>query len=66
MVTVTQEEKIEIVKGISEGKTLSEISDDLKVNTKTLEKRLERLRVDYQAKTSCHLVAIFIRKKIIK
>lgn len=62
---VTQDEKNEIVQKIADGKMLPEISRDLNVQVKTLEKRLEKLKFEYKAKTSCHLVAIFIRYKII-
>ena len=63
---IAAENKIEIIQGIANGVSVKNIAKELNISTRTIEKYLEQLRFEYKATATCHLVAIFLRKKIIK
>lgn len=54
-----------IVKGVSEGKTLSKIADDLKLPTGTIGYRLFVLRTRYRCNNTAALVSHFIKNQLI-
>jgi DNA-binding CsgD family transcriptional regulator len=55
-----------IVKMLSHGSTAKEIADKLNLSHRTIEKRLELLRMQYKVKNTPHLVGHFFRLGIIK
>lgn len=55
-----------IVEMLSHGYTVKEIADYLVMNVRTVEARLTRIRDKVNAKNLHHLVAIYLRKKLIK
>lgn len=57
---------IEIVQLLSDGKTVKEIASEMNVNSRAVEHRIVLMRSKYFAWTCSHLVAIFIRKKLIE
>jgi DNA-binding NarL/FixJ family response regulator len=56
------EHQIKIVQEVANGKSAKAIA----VSFKTIEKHLELLRTQFNASTSCNLVAIFFRNNFIK
>lgn len=54
-----------IVEYLSNGYTIPEISIEVNINIKTLEKRIYVLKKVSNSDTAAHLVANYIRKKII-
>jgi len=57
---------VSLVQLIADGFKVSEISKKVKVNRRTLEQHIEKIKIEYAAKNSCNLVAIFLRNKLIK
>lgn len=53
-----------IIGFLAEGDSAREISEKLGISTRTLEGRLERLRKEFSAKNTTHLVAIFLKNKL--
>ena len=58
--------QIEIVQAVANGLGSMAIGGILKISHKTVEKETEKMRRDYNAASSCNLVAIFFRRKLIK
>lgn len=56
----------EIITLLSTGYTVSEVSTELNVTIRTVEYRIEILRERSKAHTVAHLVAIYLRKKLIE
>ena len=59
-------DSILIVRELSNGKTISEISDRLVLKKRTLEDKILRLRVQFNCRNVAHLVSFFLREKLIK
>lgn len=64
-VGVTQE-ALDIVSGLSIGLRAKDLAERLKISHRTVEAKIDLLRKDYQCLTPAHLVAVFIRNKIIQ
>jgi DNA-binding CsgD family transcriptional regulator len=64
-VLVTEDE-LKAIKMYSDGKTAAQVASKLKVSVRTIEGKLYLLRREYKAKTTTHLVSIFLRKGLIK
>lgn len=62
------EKELKIVAMLSNGKRTKDIADSLTpiLSVRTVESMLDKLRDKVGAKTQPHLVAIFIRKNLIK
>jgi len=56
----------EIMQLVSEGYKAKEISKELSISVRSVEKRLELLKCAHEAKNLPHLVAIAIKNKLIK
>lgn len=56
---------LQLVKGVSEGKTLTEIAKDMNRGRRTLEARLLRLRKQLECRNTVQLVALFVRNNLI-
>jgi DNA-binding NarL/FixJ family response regulator len=54
-----------IVSLLSTGYNITMIADMLNVNQRTLEAQISRIKAEYAAETLPHLVAIFMRNKVI-
>jgi DNA-binding CsgD family transcriptional regulator len=63
---MTQEYKNEIVILLSQGMTARDSAAFLGVNYKTLETHIDIIKREYNCKNTTHLVATFIRKKLIQ
>ncbi len=63
---VVKEDEAQMVKYYSEGLKSPQISIQMEIKERTLEKRVEKLRASYGAKTIAHLVGIFLREGIIE
>lgn len=63
-VNVTDLEK-SVVKLLADGCTVPEIAKALALNSRTLETRVSNIRERYTARNIAHLVAIFLRNKLI-
>lgn len=63
--TATDEEK-KWVKMLSEGKLVTEVAKELKVNTDTFSYHLANLRKKFGCKNSKELIALFLRNKLIE
>lgn len=50
----------------AEGRTTEEIGLKLNAGKKTVERHIQLIRKDYDARNIAHLVAIFLRTKIIE
>lgn len=59
-------EQIKIAKGISEGKNTRTISEELQLSITKVDNGLAFLKEEVGAKNSPNLVAILMRKKILK
>jgi len=57
--------EIEIVKLLSEGLTVREIAEKRKINVRTMEGAVDRMRGEYGAKNITHLVSIFFKNKFL-
>lgn len=64
MQTLNQQK--ELVKYISDGFTSLQIAPKFGVSHKTIELRISEIKKEYSAINITHLVAIFLRKKLIK
>jgi DNA-binding CsgD family transcriptional regulator len=62
---ITQRE-LDVVEAISLGKRPMDIGVSLDISGRTVESILSRLMKDFECRSSTHLVATFLRKKIIK
>jgi DNA-binding CsgD family transcriptional regulator len=56
----------DIVKKLSDGYTAKDIADEFSINVRTLEAKLIRLRDKSGSKNTTHMVANYLRKKLIK
>jgi DNA-binding CsgD family transcriptional regulator len=63
--TVTDSE-IELVRMLSNGLTVREISEKRKTNLRTMEAVIDRMRGEYNCINIAHLVATFFRNKLIE
>lgn len=63
-ILVTDWEK-DVVMRLSEGKTVPEISSEIKLDARSVEYRLSKLKTKILCKTSAGLVAFFLRNKLI-
>ena len=54
-----------IVALLSQGYNAKHIADMMDINNRTLEAHINRLKSEYGASTLSHLVAIFMRNKVI-
>lgn len=61
---LTERDKL-MVKMLSEGKKPAEIGFLIELSPRTVETYLEKIRHFYGALTAAHLVAIFLKNKII-
>jgi DNA-binding NarL/FixJ family response regulator len=61
-----KEEDIKIVEGFSNGQGAKEISHDLKMNIRTLEARMFKLRIAFHCESITQLACEFLRKGLIK
>ena len=57
---------VEVVRMLSNGKTVKEIAIETSANEKTIEMRIYRLRKNLDLKSAAHLTAFFVRNKIIE
>jgi DNA-binding CsgD family transcriptional regulator len=57
---------IELVQLVSDGYSIREISESSGVNVRTLEATMQRARDKSFATSAAHLVAIYLRKGLIK
>lgn len=57
---------VEIVRLVSMGYTAQEIADDGDISRRTVEAAIEKLKFKYECVSLAHLVATFLRKKIIE
>ena len=58
--------QVTIVQGIADGKSSKIIAEEIGLSSRTIEKHIEQIKLQYKALTSSNLVAIFLRKKLIK
>lgn len=56
---------VDAVRMLSNGKTVSQIAEDLGLNRRTLEARLDRLRKSLSCDTGAQLACFFLRNKLI-
>ena len=63
---ITTKKQCELIQLISEGKTIEHVADYWKINRRTVDRYLDAMRYKYEAVNLYHLVAIFLRKKMIK
>lgn len=56
----------ELVQKLANGYRVREIAKEIDINTRTLEKRILVLKKQYLCKTVSHLVANYLRRKIIE
>lgn len=61
-----KEEDVKIVEGYSNGLGAREISEELKMNIRTLEMRVFKLRIAFHCQSTTQLACEFIRKGLIK
>lgn len=54
-----------VVQLLSEGKTIAEVAGEMNVNVRTMEARIGRLKKKTECSTLPHLVATFLRNKLI-
>lgn len=57
---------IELVSYLSNGYTVEEVSKVIPKSRRTIETHIAMLKEDFEAKNTPHLVAIFLRKQLIK
>lgn len=62
---IITERDVEIVRLLSRGTTARQAALELSMNTRTFESKIYRLKLNFDANTIAHLVAIFIRQKLI-
>lgn len=58
-------EDIEAIEMLAGGNQIGEVSEKLGIKRRTLEARFDRLRKSLECHTTTHLVAFFIRNKLI-
>lgn len=61
-----KEEAMQIVKLLASGKTITQISETMDCNKRTMEGKISAIKDKFSANTLPHLVAFFIRKGLIK
>lgn len=64
-VNVTDMEK-SVAKLLADGCTVPEIAKELTLNSRTLESKVANIKERYGARNIAHLVAIFLRNKLIE
>lgn len=63
---IINEQDVYIVRHLAQGKSVGEIATLLRVNKRTLEAQIGKLKDKFECKTLAHLVATFIRNKVFK
>lgn len=63
---VITKQEIDIVQALSNGLSASETGDLVGLSGRTIESYTANLRRDFECKSTVHLVAVFLRKKIIQ
>lgn len=64
--TEIHQEAIDIVNHLSYGLRPAQIAGKMNFGRRTIEFKIDQLRKDYGCLTASHLVAVFIRNKIIE
>jgi DNA-binding CsgD family transcriptional regulator len=63
---IPSKETLQLVTLIADGNTISQIAEFAGYSRRTLEGKIERIKLEVNAKNSANLVAIFLRNKLIK
>jgi len=63
---VLSKQEIEIVQGLADGQKANRLARQLKISEERLAVILSHLRLEYNCENSTHLVAYFLRNKLIQ